>query len=79
MVSSNSALKLAYLLSQFPAANHTYLLREIRTLRRLGLDVRVASIRPPDRPPEAMTPEELEEIPQTHYIKSLSLLSLLVQ
>ena len=77
MVSSNSALKLAYLLSQFPAANHTYLLREIRTLRRLGLDVRVASIRPPDRPPEAMTPEELEEIPQTHYIKSLSLLSLL--
>ena len=38
-------MHLGYLISQYPAVNHTFILREIRTLRTLGFDVRVVSIR----------------------------------
>jgi colanic acid/amylovoran biosynthesis glycosyltransferase len=50
-----------YLVSQYPAVNHTFILREIRALRRLGWNIHVVSIRPPDRPPERLSPEEAEE------------------
>jgi glycosyltransferase involved in cell wall biosynthesis len=54
-------MRLAYLVSQYPAASHTFILREIRALRRLGFDIETVSIRKPDRPAEAMTHEEREE------------------
>ena len=41
-------LRLGYLVSQYPAVNHTFILREIRALRALGFDIRVVSIRKPD-------------------------------
>ncbi|MEO6760463.1 MAG: glycosyltransferase family 4 protein [Saprospiraceae bacterium] len=55
------ATPIGYLVSQYPAVNHTFILREIRALRRLGWDIHVVSIRPPDRPPEKLSPEEVEE------------------
>ena len=64
-------LRIAYLVSRYPAFNHTFVLREVRRLRALELDVRVASVEPPDRPIAAMTPEEREEALATFYIKPL--------
>ena len=61
---------LAYLASQYPAVNHTYILGEIRTLRSLGLEIHAASVASPDRPPEKLTPEEREEMARTFYIKA---------
>jgi glycosyltransferase involved in cell wall biosynthesis len=46
------------------------MLREVRRLRELGFDVRVASIRPPDRPLEKLTPVEREEARSTYYVKT---------
>jgi glycosyltransferase involved in cell wall biosynthesis len=50
--------------------SHTFVLREIRGLRELGLDVHVASIRPADRAIEQMSAEEQEECRATFYIKA---------
>jgi len=56
--------------SQYPAANHTFILREILQLRRMGLDIRVASIGTPDRPFERLTADEQKEQSATFYVKS---------
>lgn len=61
-------MRLAYLVSQYPAINHTYILREIRTLRAIGFDIDVISVRPPDRLPEKLSPEELEESRRTYTV-----------
>jgi colanic acid/amylovoran biosynthesis glycosyltransferase len=61
--------RVAYLLSQYPAASHTFVLREVRRLRELGFEIRVASIRAADRPFELLTAEEQEEQSVTFYIK----------
>ena len=63
-------LRLAYLVSQYPTTNHTFILREVRTLRRLGFDVEVASVRAPDRPASQLTDEEREEFGRCWYVKS---------
>jgi len=57
--------RIAYLVSHYPAVNHTYILREIRELRRMGWDIQVASIRPDKRPPSQLTAEEREELAHT--------------
>src|SRR3954467_15458690 len=62
-------LKLGYLVSQYPAANHTFILREIDLLRKLGQEILVASIRDPDRAVESMTELERHEIGRTFYVK----------
>ena len=61
--------KLAYLISQYPAISHTFILREVLTLRQRGFDIRVASVNPPDRPPERLTDAERREADQTWFIK----------
>jgi len=66
-------IKLLYLIGQYPAINHSYLLAEVRHLRALGIEVVVASISPPDRPPEKLRPEEQEESARTYYVKSVPL------
>ena len=66
---SDARVQIAYLVSQYPAVSHTFILRQIRGLRRLGFDVRVASVSGPDRPIELLTPEEREEQRATFYIK----------
>jgi len=59
---------LGYLVSQYPAVNHTFILREIRILRSLGFDIRVVSIRQPDRSPDALSAEEAEECGLTQFV-----------
>ena len=61
----SSSKKIAYLVSQYPAVNHTYILREIRELRRMGWDIHVASIRPETRSTSQLTEEEREELSRT--------------
>jgi glycosyltransferase involved in cell wall biosynthesis len=60
--------RVGYLISQYPAVNHTFILREIRTLRALGFDIRVVSIRQPDRAPNAFSAEEAEEYGRTSFV-----------
>ena len=69
----SSSKKIAYLVSQYPAVNHTYILREIRELRRLGWDIHVASIRPDTRPPSQLTAEEREELSHTWCVTTQGL------
>lgn len=61
--------RVAYLVSQYPAVNHTFILREIRGLRKLGIDVRVASVLAPDRDAASMSPEEREEADGAYYLR----------
>jgi colanic acid/amylovoran biosynthesis glycosyltransferase len=61
-------MKLGYLVSQYPAVSHTFVLREIRALRRQGIEVCVASIRPCDRPAAELSAEEADEARQTFSV-----------
>jgi glycosyltransferase involved in cell wall biosynthesis len=62
-----------YLIGQFPAINHGYLLAEILHLRRLGFEIEVASVSAPDRPMTELTEAEREEAARTFCVKSLSI------
>jgi glycosyltransferase involved in cell wall biosynthesis len=62
---SAGKLRLAYLVSQYPTLSHTFILREIRALRELGCEIEVITIRPSDRPPDQLGPEEREEAART--------------
>ena len=68
-----SPAKVFYLAGQFPAINHGYLLAEIQGLRENGIEVVVASISPPDRPSEQLSPGEKEEAARTFYVKAVPL------
>jgi len=61
-------MKLGYLVSQYPALSHTFVLREVLTLRRCGIDVRVVSVRECDRPMTALSPDEAEEAQRTFSV-----------
>jgi glycosyltransferase involved in cell wall biosynthesis len=67
--SSPPKAPIAYLVSQYPAASHTFILREILELRRLGFDIHVASIRAADRPFTQLAPDEQQEQRTTFYVK----------
>lgn len=62
-------IRLAYLLSRYPAISHTFILREVRRLRGMGFGIRVASINSPDRPDSGLTEEERQEAASTYYVK----------
>lgn len=76
-MSAEPQIRIAYLVSQYPAANHTFILREIVELRRLGLEIHVASIRPPDRPFESLSPQEQAEQRTTFYVKPVGIAGVL--
>jgi colanic acid/amylovoran biosynthesis glycosyltransferase len=63
--------RLLYLIGQYPAINHSYLLAEVRHLRSLGFEVSVASVSLPDRPLDQLSPNEREEAAHTYYVKSV--------
>jgi colanic acid/amylovoran biosynthesis glycosyltransferase len=65
----HAKIRLAYLVSRYPAANHTFILREVRGLRARGFDVRVASVSAPDRESAALTDVEREEMNAAFYVK----------
>lgn len=64
-------MRIAYLVSQYPATTHTFILREIRELRRRGFDVSVISISAPGKSHGELSAEEREEEDATFYIKPL--------
>jgi colanic acid/amylovoran biosynthesis glycosyltransferase len=64
----NGQIRLGYLVSQYPATNHTFILREIRTLRRLGFNIDVVSVRVADRPAGALSEDEADEHRQTFSV-----------
>ena len=68
-----SPIRLLYLIGRYPAINHGYLLAEIRHLRRLGLEVPVASVNAPDRSREELSEVEREEAANTYYVKCVPL------
>lgn len=70
-------VRIGYLVSQYPTVSHTFVLREITSLRRAGFDIYAISVRNPDRPVEAMAPEEAEEARLTQSIMALSKISIL--
>jgi colanic acid/amylovoran biosynthesis glycosyltransferase len=61
-------MKLGYLVSQYPAISHTFVLREVLALRRSGVDVRVVSVRECDRRMTALSADEAEEAKRTFSV-----------
>lgn len=59
--------RLAYLTSLYPAASHTFILREVTALRELGFDVETCSIRPP-APAHLIGPEEEVAVASTFHV-----------
>ena len=56
-------------MSEYPAVSHTFVLREVKSLRRANFDIRMAAINSPDRPADGMTSEEQDESSTTFYVK----------
>lgn len=67
-------MRTAYLVSRYPAVNHTFILREIRTLRSSGMDLCIASVLPCDRANAALSPDEREEAASTFYVRAAGLI-----
>jgi glycosyltransferase involved in cell wall biosynthesis len=61
--------RLGYLVSQYPGISHTFILREVLGLQRLGFGIEPASVNLPDRPVERLTSDERTEAARTYYIK----------
>jgi len=61
-------MKLGYLVSQYPALSHTFILCEVLALRRCGIDVRVVSVRECDRPMSSLSADEAQEAQQTFSV-----------
>lgn len=70
--------RIAYLVSQYPTVHHTFILREIRSLRDLGVDVEVISISDPDRDLSAVSEIEADEQRGTRYVKRVGVVSALL-
>ena len=69
MSASNSIPRLAYLVSEYPATSHTFILREVIGLRARGFDIVTASINADARPIDAITEEERAEREATYVLK----------
>ena len=63
-----SSMKLAYLLSEYPTLVHTYLLREVRQLRVMGVEIQTLSVRRPDLSAAPPSAEEKAERDVTWYL-----------
>jgi glycosyltransferase involved in cell wall biosynthesis len=58
-----------YLIAEYPAFNHTFVLREVQALRAAGVEVSTISIRGDDRPLDRITEDERAERATTWYVK----------
>ena len=63
-------IRIAYLVSMYPAVSHTFILREVQKLRAANFEIHTASINPLDRAAGLMTVEEQDEAAATYYVKS---------
>jgi len=64
---STDAPKILYLTTLYPAASHTFILREILALRELGLNVQTASVREPGAQ-HMIGQVERDEAAKTYYV-----------
>ncbi|HEY8053047.1 MAG TPA: glycosyltransferase [Steroidobacteraceae bacterium] len=71
-------MKLGYLLSQYPAVSHTFVLREVLTLRSQGVDVCVVSVRRCDRSPDRLSADEAAEARRTFSVMGAGFLHALI-
>ena len=60
------SIRMAYLMSRYPAVSHTFFLNEIAELRRLGVEIHTASI----NPGQGLTEIDASEAAGTFYVKS---------
>jgi colanic acid/amylovoran biosynthesis glycosyltransferase len=60
--------RIAYLVSKYPDFSHTFILREVLSLRDHGMDIEVASINEAPSP-EKLTQIERDEASRTFYVK----------
>ena len=67
-------MRLAYLTSQYPAASHTFIQREVEAMRELGVDVDTFSVRAPSAD-ETVSELDRLEAERTYYLLRQSLLS----
>ena len=61
---------ITYVVSQYPAISHTFILGEVNGLLAEGMHVQVASINQPDRPYEKLTEVEQQAYQTTTFVKS---------
>jgi colanic acid/amylovoran biosynthesis glycosyltransferase len=71
-------MKLGYLVSQYPALSHTFVLREVLALRRHGVDVHVVSVRRCDRPLASLGTDEAVEAQRTFSVIGAGVLHVLI-
>ena len=69
-------MRIAYLVSQYPAASHTFIRREIAALRQRGLDIHTFSVRCP-LPEEITSPVDYQEFEHTWYVFPISPIAVL--
>lgn len=69
--------KISYLISQYPAISHTFILREVLHLKKMGLDLISASINQSQRERSRLTTEEQLEQDVTYYVKQAGVLGAL--
>jgi len=74
-----SQIRVAYLVTRYPAISHTFILREVVGLRQRGVLVDVASVNSPDRPVAGLSKAEAAEAATTHYIKNVAVVSVLAE
>jgi colanic acid/amylovoran biosynthesis glycosyltransferase len=73
---NTSCTAITYVISQYPAISHTFILGEIKGLLGQGFRINVASINTPDRPFEQLTTAEKEAYQYTFFVKKLLLTKL---
>lgn len=73
-----TATSIAYLVSEYPATSHTFILKEVLGLRDLGFRIATASINADARPLAALTTDERNEREHTYVIKSHGLRGALI-
>ena len=61
-------MRLGYLVGQYPAVSHTFVLREVLALRRQDIEVYVVSVRPCDRPLALLSADEAAEAQRTFSV-----------
>lgn len=66
-----TAPRIAYVVSQYPASSHTFIRREVDSLRAQGVDIRTFSIRRPSEA-ELVAPEDRASFDSTHFVLPLS-------
>ncbi len=69
-------LRVAYLLNQYPAISHSFILREVQALRRLGVEVHTFSIHRSD-PAHLLAAADRREYERTYALRPVSVTALI--